>query len=70
MEKQEQQIYAFQIDLDQYFDHLKRTINRGKNISSPIAKVALETLKRETNEDARSLSKRAFSFSNLSTLNR
>ena len=61
-----EEIYVYQIDLDEYFDHLKRTIKRDKNHSSLSARVALHNLRKESSEEVKSLTKRAFSFSKIS----
>ena len=38
------EVYAYQIDLDEYFDHLKRTIKRGKHNSTHTARITLRNL--------------------------
>ena len=65
MEKVEE-VYAYQIDLDEYFDHLKKTLVKEKNHSTRNARVALKSLQHESKKDVKSLSKRTFSFSEIS----
>ena len=63
MEESKEEAFAFQIDLDEYFDHLKRTNKPKKFHSSASARIAKDRLKKFSSEDVLAGSQTKFSLS-------
>ena len=63
MEENKEEAFAFQIDLEEYFDHLERTERPKKMHSTASARVTKNLLKKFSSEEVESLSQTKFSLS-------